>query len=93
MRKEFATLAAVLVVALGAGGAQAQTAPNRAQLAFEVQGEAVRPAELTQSQKPDSVLGQAHHFGYYYRQCYNYYRWIYNYYYGWQRYYVGSRCY
>lgn len=92
MRKQLATLA-VLAVAFAAGAAQAQTAPIRGQFSFEVPGEAVRPAELTQTQKPGSALGQAHHLGYYYTNCYNYYRWYYDRWYGWQRYYVGSRCY
>jgi hypothetical protein len=89
MRKQFASLA-VLAIAFAAGAAEAQT---RGTIAFELQGEAVRPADLTQTQKPDSALGQTHHWGYNYNQCYNYYRWVYNAYYGWQRYYVGTRCY
>lgn len=89
MRKLLASLA-VLGIAVACGAAQAQSA--KAQLSFEVQGEAVRPAELSQGQAPNSVLGQARH-GYYYRQCYNYYRWNYNHWYGWQRQYVGTRCY
>jgi hypothetical protein len=89
MRKQLACLA-VLAVALTAGAAQAQGA--REQISFEVRGEAVRPAELTQGQAPAGALGEARH-GYYYRQCYNYYRWVYNRWYGWQRAYVGTRCY
>ena len=81
---------AMLAVAAACGAAQAQSAKDP--LSFEVRGEAVRPAELSQGQAPNNALGQARH-GYYYRQCYNYYRWYYNRWYGWQRYYVGTRCY
>lgn len=89
MRKQLACLA-VLAVALTAGAAQAQSAKDR--ITFEVQGEAVRPAELSQGQAPAGALGQARH-GYHYGNCFNYYRWYYNHWYGWQRYYVGTRCY
>jgi hypothetical protein len=89
MRKQLACLA-VLAVALTAGAAQAQSAKD--QITFEVQGEAVRPAELSQGQAPTGALGQARH-GYYYGNCFNYYRWYYNRYYGWQRHFVGTRCY
>jgi len=88
MRKQLAGLA-VLAVALAAAGAHAQ---GKGQIAFEAPGEAVKPAELAQSQKP-GALGQAHHYGYGYSSCYNYYRWYYDRWYGWQRYYVGTRCY
>jgi hypothetical protein len=90
MRKQLASFA-VLAVALAGGAAHAQSA--KGQLSFEVPGEAVKPAELTQTQKPNSALGQAHHYGYGYSSCYNYYRWYYDRWYGWQRYYVGTRCY
>lgn len=91
MRKQLASLAvlAVAVACVAAGAAEAQTI--RGQFSFEAVGEAVRPAEMTQGQKPKAV-GDAYH-PYYYNSCYNYYRWYYDRWYGWQRYYVGTRCY
>lgn len=89
MKKLLASLA-VLAVALSAGAAQAQSA--KGQFSFEVPGEAVKPAEMTQGQAPKGAIGDARH-GYYYGNCYNYYRWYYDRWYGWQRYYVGTRCY
>jgi len=86
MRNQLATIAAALTFVF-AGAAHAQSDANRAQIAFEVRGEAVKPAGLTQAQNP--ALAPT----YYYRNCYNYYRWYFNRYYGWQRYYVGTRCY
>jgi len=92
MRKELATIAVAFAVVFGSGAAQADH-PGHGQLTFEIPGEAVRPADLTKTNKPDSALGQAHHWGYRYSNCYNYYRWYYNGYYGWQRVFVGTRCY
>ena len=88
MRNSFATLAAALAVAC-AGVAHAQSDAYRAPLAFEIPGEAVKPAGMTQVDKANPAIAPTYH----YRNCYNYYRWYYNYYYGWQRYYVGTRCY
>lgn len=81
---------AVLAAALSAGVALAQSTNGR--ISFEMPGESVRPAELTQGKAPAGALGEARH-GYYYGQCYNYYRWLYDYYFGWQRHFVGTRCY
>jgi hypothetical protein len=58
MRKQPACLA-VHAAALTAGAAQAQGAKN--EISFELRGEAVRPAELSRGQAPNSALGQAHH--------------------------------
>lgn len=88
MRKSLATLAAALTVAF-AGAAHAQSDAYRAPLAFEIPGEAVKPAGMTQVDKANPAIAPTYH----YRNCYNYYRWYYNYYYGWQRYFVGTRCY
>lgn len=76
--------------ALAAGAAEAQNAKGR--ISFEVQGESVRPAELSRGPAPNDALGQARN-GYHYLQCCNYYRWFYDCYSGWQRYFVGTRCY
>ncbi len=92
MRKQLASLAVLAVAAacgIAAGAAQAQSA--KGQFSFEVRGEAVRPAELSQG-APKGALAQTWH-GYHYGNCYNYFRWYYDRWYGWQRYYVGTRCY
>ena len=88
MRIQLATFAAALALAV-TGVAHAQSDANRAQIAFEIPGEAVKPTGMTQAQNPNATIAPTYH----YRNCYNYYRWYYNYYYGWQRYFVGTRCY
>lgn len=87
--RQFVSLA-MLAVALSAGVAIAQGTGGR--ISFEIPGEAVRPAELTQGKAPAGALGDVRH-RYHYAQCYNYYRWFYDYYLGWQRHFVGTRCY